>query len=150
MLEWLFIKNDLLLNARWSIIETFILFFILFHGFFWLSFGILRKRHREKSEQIARYAGFETWGEFRRQWSNDMIGWVAIFLLSVSFIYTFTHLTEVQMAYYHAPLADAADKCLKENGVLTCYKLPNSINASLFGVGFNYSTIINRSYPEND
>ena len=121
MLEWLFISHDPLLAARWSIIETFLIFWVVFMIISWTISSLVIKLVKNKDD-FARKLDFDDFKELRFFFMRDTTFAACNFLMFIVVVYTFTHQADIILNYKNAILIDASDRCTGAGGFLTCSK----------------------------
>jgi hypothetical protein len=144
MFEWVFINNDPLATARFSIMESLIVFVLALLILSWCFFYLLRRTVGiEKLNSVAVNLGYDNWESIRFFFIRDTTFYSSMFLMGVIMVYMFTHMMEVKEVYFYGSLPDMARQCRESGGGLTCQKL--NFNGS-FGSGlWNSSPIIDHS-----
>ena len=154
MLEWLMVSNDGLLLARWSLIQTWMLFFIVFMAINWGVF-ILVNRFIKQKNTIAINLGFKDFAELRFFFVRDATFAACNFLMFLITVYTFVYQADVIANYNCASLVESQKLCTERNGFLLCtsfgqfnYSEIKSNVSILSNFSINSSGIDQSSYPQ--
>ena len=119
MLEWLFISHDPLLAARWSIIETFLLFLAVFMIISWTISSLVIKLVKNKDE-FAKRLDFDNFAELRFTFMRDVAFASCNFLMFLIVVYTFTHQADIITNYSNAIYYEMEKQCSGQGGYLIC------------------------------